>query len=241
MNSDDVIRMARESGFGVGHAEAAGDLFAHFAALVASAEREECAKVLVTLKQATPQADSQPAPDEILNMAREQGLPETETEGVFRVNVDDLGRMFAADRAARAPADSVTAPAAYSRNLEQELAMLIRRIVSSARRNCEDGSNVLKLANEAWAYLVRKGLNGSPLRDAGIESDPTPPAQAADSVLEDAARLDWLALAGPTSICVVIDREHDGEVEVSTDDVTGYGKTLREALDKARKQGANHD
>ena len=63
----------------------------------------------------------------------------------------------------------------------------------------------------------------------------------ADSVPEDAARLDWLALAGPTSICVVIDREHDGEVEVSTDDVTGYGKTLREALDAARKQGANHD
>lgn len=55
--------------------------------------------------------NTQPAPDEILNMAREQGLPETETEGVFRVNVDDLGRMFAADRAARATADSVTAPA----------------------------------------------------------------------------------------------------------------------------------
>ena len=63
----------------------------------------------------------------------------------------------------------------------------------------------------------------------------------ADSVLEDAARLDWLALAGPTSICLVIDRPHDGEVEVSTDDATGYGKTLREALDAARKQGANHD
>ena len=63
----------------------------------------------------------------------------------------------------------------------------------------------------------------------------------ADSVLEDAARLDWLALAGPVSICVVIDRPHDGEVEVSTDDVTGYGKTLREAIDDARKQGASHD
>jgi hypothetical protein len=48
-----------------------------------------------------PQADSQPAADEIISMAREQGLPETEIEGVFRVNVDDLGRMFAADRAAR--------------------------------------------------------------------------------------------------------------------------------------------
>lgn len=144
---------------------------------------------------------------------------------------------FLRQDAASAPAGSVTTPAAYSGNLEQELAMLIRRIVSSARRNCEDGSNVLKLANEAWAYLVRKGLNGSPLRDAGIETDPTPPAQAADSVLEDAARLDWLALAGPTSICLVIDRPHDGEVEVATDDVTGYGKTLREAIDDARKQG----
>lgn len=59
----------------------------------------------------------------------------------------------------------------------------------------------------------------------------------AQSVQEDAARLDWLALAGPTSICLVIDRPHDSEVEVSTDDVTGYGKTLREALDAARKQG----
>ena len=60
------------------------------------------------------------------------------------------------------------------------------------------------------------------------------PAQAADSVLEDVARLDWLALAGPTSICVVSDRPHDGEVEVSTDDVTGYGNTLRAAIDAAR-------
>ena len=76
---------------------------------------------------------------------------------------------------------------------------------------------------------------------AWLAAAPTPPAQAADSVLEDAARLDWLALAGPTSICLVIDRPHDSEVEVSTDDVTGYGKTLREALDAARKQGANHD
>ena len=59
-----------------------------------------------------PQADSQPAPDEILNMARERGLPETETEGVFRVNADDLCRVAAAILASRATADSVTAPAA---------------------------------------------------------------------------------------------------------------------------------
>ena len=36
--------------------------------------------------------------EEIIRMAREQGLPETETEGVFRVNTDDLGRMLAAER-----------------------------------------------------------------------------------------------------------------------------------------------
>lgn len=104
---------------------------------------------------------------------------------------DQMRAYVDADRAARTQADSVTAPAAYSGNLEQELAMLIRRIVSSARRNCEDGSNVLKLANEAWVYLVRKGLNNSPLRNAGIETDPTPPAPAADSVQEDAGGANW--------------------------------------------------
>ena len=36
--------------------------------------------------------------EDIIRMAREQGLPETETEGVFRVNTDDLGRMLAAER-----------------------------------------------------------------------------------------------------------------------------------------------
>ncbi len=36
--------------------------------------------------------------DDIIRMAREQGLPETEIEGVFRVNTDDLGRMLAAER-----------------------------------------------------------------------------------------------------------------------------------------------
>ena len=54
-------------------------------------------------------ADSHPTPDEIINMAREQGLPETEIEGVFRVNADDLCRVAAAILAARVPADSTPA------------------------------------------------------------------------------------------------------------------------------------
>jgi len=36
--------------------------------------------------------------EDIIRMAREQGLPETEVEGVFMVNTDDLGRFAAAER-----------------------------------------------------------------------------------------------------------------------------------------------
>ncbi len=38
--------------------------------------------------------------NDIIRMAREQGLPETEVEGVFMVNTDDLGRLLAAEREA---------------------------------------------------------------------------------------------------------------------------------------------
>ena len=34
----------------------------------------------------------------ILELARKCGLPETDIEGVFRVNIDDLGRMLAIER-----------------------------------------------------------------------------------------------------------------------------------------------
>ena len=123
-------------------------------------------------------------------------------------------------------------PAAQGDAIEHELAMLIRRIVSSARRNCQDESNVLKLANEAWAYLVRKGLVGSPLRDAGIESDVAP--QAADSVQEDAAdplqgAANWLAEAHGQFSPVVL----SGCLMI------GYNraKRLHDAALAARKQG----
>lgn len=38
--------------------------------------------------------------EDILKLAREQGLPETATEGVFIVNTDDLGRVLSAEREA---------------------------------------------------------------------------------------------------------------------------------------------
>jgi hypothetical protein len=38
--------------------------------------------------------------EDVLRYAREQGLPETATEGVFIVNTDDLGRMLLVEREA---------------------------------------------------------------------------------------------------------------------------------------------
>ena len=123
-----------------------------------------------------------------------------------------------ADRTARAQADSVTAPAGPIKPLPYEPTSTM--LIAARERD------------PALPIETVRAIYWSMWRTA-----PTQPAQAADSVLEDAARLDWLALAGPTSICLVIDRPHDGEIEVATDDVIGYGKTLREALDAARKQG----
>ena len=43
--------------------------------------------------------------DDVISLAREQGLPETKIEGVFVVDADDLGRLIAAERvAAKQPA-----------------------------------------------------------------------------------------------------------------------------------------
>jgi hypothetical protein len=56
----------------------------------------------------------------------------------------------------------------------------------------------------------------------------TPPAQATDSVLEDAARLDWLLL-------------HISGAEFRRIGVHYSGNASRADVDAARKQGANHD
>lgn len=55
--------------------------------------------------------------EEIIRMARAQGLPETEIEGVFRVNSDDLGRMLAAEREANIKATRAV-QAAYDKKLD---------------------------------------------------------------------------------------------------------------------------
>ena len=67
--------------------------------------------------------------DDIIRMAREQGLPETEIEGVFRVNTDDLGRMLAAEREAIAQSLDKQADLAcdeIDRQWAQEMAAAVR-------------------------------------------------------------------------------------------------------------------
>jgi hypothetical protein len=84
-----------------------------------------------------------------------------------------------ADRAARAPADNVTAPAATP---------TAASIAWNALRDLTDplGEAGVKIMGHVRIYAQRQ-------YEAGLtEGRATPPAQAADSVLEDAARLDWL-------------------------------------------------
>ena len=64
MNKEDIIRMARQSGFesnSLGVTYTSGclpDLLEQFASLVASAEREECAKLCDWLSERYPEANS---------------------------------------------------------------------------------------------------------------------------------------------------------------------------------------
>ncbi len=70
-----------------------------------------------------------------------------------------------------------------------------------------------------------------------------PALRAADSVLEDAARLDWLESQSQVNI----ERVRYLGADTSIHEVTPFngtdfdGETLRKAIDAARKQGANHD
>ena len=67
--------------------------------------------------------------DDIIRMAREAGIPETATEGVFIANSDDLGRLIAAEREACA---KVCEEAHWSLDDRNEYAAAIR-----ARGNSE--------------------------------------------------------------------------------------------------------
>lgn len=64
--------------------------------------------------------------EDIIRMAREQGLPETATEGVFIVNTDDLGRILAAEREACAKVADEFDPEMKMSNYGQVIANRIR-------------------------------------------------------------------------------------------------------------------
>ncbi|OYD50668.1 hypothetical protein [Acidovorax kalamii] len=122
----------------------------------------------------TPQADSRPAP--VLGYPQ---LPEPQYQMGGKGHSDAAMRAYVdADRAARAPADSVTAPAGG--------------VVDGWKLAPKEPT-----LHMGWAYLDA-AKESDPLRThtfnhagyrAMLAAATTPPAQAADSVLEDAARL----------------------------------------------------
>ena len=71
MNRDDIIRMAQEAGFRVNTTEAFLEELERFAALVASAEREACAKIVE--ESSLPDAYSEPVLLDIADDIRARG------------------------------------------------------------------------------------------------------------------------------------------------------------------------
>ena len=118
--------------------------------------------------------------------------------------------------AASATANSVTAPAATCPTCEAPCTTTVNM------RGGEHGWGTTDLERTVYHYA---------------------PAQAADSVLEDTARLDWLEGQSQVNIERVRYLGADTSIyEVTPFNSTDYnGETLREAIDAARKQGANHD
>jgi hypothetical protein len=150
-------------------------------------------------------AESQPEP------VREHDLQDVRCEccGYMTYHLEHMGCI----RAARAPADSVTAPAG------------VAYLDIGAGGYIDLGTD---LSNEALSRLP-KGRHVLVIAGTyGIDGYiPTPPAQAADSVLEDAARWQWLAdyLIGERTDL------DEGIVACATIDA------LRQFVDAARKQG----
>ena len=115
-------------------------------------------------------------------------------------------------------ADSQPAPATQQAG---DLARLLKEILADAC-HYESETN-LRAELYQRLYDAHAALTATP--------QPTPPAQAAESVLEDAARWQWLAdyLIGERTDL------DEGIVACATIDA------LRQFADAARKQGANHD
>ncbi|MFN4121310.1 hypothetical protein [Acidovorax sp.] len=176
----------------------------------------------------TPQADSQPAPVGAdvkrldpsqplhVNLAHLAKSPKAAIEA-FGAEWAGWCAASAIDalRAARAPADSGAAPMTPSLTDDQ-----IEKVYSLMNRRLFEGKRP--------CYAEVRAM---------LSAAPTPPAQAADSVLEDAARLDWL-----DQQCEAYGFQdiHEG----NRWEISGPYANVRVAIDAeraARKQGANHD
>ena len=175
---------------------------------------------LYTAPQPSPKADSQPAPANTRQIAECYGDCPTDPKTC-------ANQCKFEGRAPHAPADSVTAPAAGA----------VAHTISDAQIE----------AMPVWRNFV--GLWPESRReivDAVVDllaAAPTPPVQAADSVLEDAARYRWLRehriidLHANPSVPWVVRCEFQ-PIPTTTAIV---GEALDAAIDVARKQGANHD
>ncbi|MCO5355119.1 hypothetical protein [Acidovorax kalamii] len=160
------------------------------------------------LGAAAPQADSQPAPvrdypplpnfdsgdepiwDAIFNWktATPGSDAHRKANAVESAIVDQLRAYVDADRAARAPADSVTAPAGgVAAGVEAAAKLLERKADDFARENGSDDLGSLSFGRGAHADAkLEYHSTLLELADDIRALVPTPPAQAADSVLEDA-------------------------------------------------------
>ncbi|MBL7089933.1 hypothetical protein [Acidovorax sp.] len=127
----------------------------------------------------TPQADSQPAP--VLDRARireifmAHGFTVKEGQTDLKQYVYDAADALL--RAARAPADSVTAPAGPG--WQWVPIDPTNEMLDAARRACEGRMYPQDMRHGPRAMMADR-------YNAMLAAAPTPPAQAADSVLEDA-------------------------------------------------------
>ena len=204
------------------------------------------------------QADSQPAPVETGCWAcNDTGMVTASSNGSGLI--DEKCQACSADRAS---ADSVTAPAgAEIERLRAQVESLTRDCGRQASKIAEliadlkfqDGKHREDRAQLQTIYEHQRGEcwywqgDGQDHLESLCNTLPvviradqlralvtTPPAQAADSVLEDAARLDWLDQQ----------REAYGFQDIHEGnrwEISGAYANVREAIDAARKQGANHD
>lgn len=215
----------------------------------------------------TPQADSQPAP---VRVSKDR-LPSWSVESHMDAISDPVASATTSDarvvtprRAARAPADSVTAPAASEWDVRGHLAGSLSfwhrlkvgeddELVAAFRKwappSCTTELDELRKAfrphdlTQEWTSEHSRNYPGKAARiinaasAAVLTATATPPAQAADSVLEDAAPFPAI-VDGAIWLCI---RERGLVRPLDEAHAVAMPPSWRDYIAVARKQGANHD